>query len=49
MWDDVIQLEDLAQLNLKICMDELDDAVEYLRECREKLEESLGLLRKYRE
>jgi len=46
-WQDVKGLEDLAQLNLKLNSDALDDAIEYLVECQQRLEKALGLLREY--
>lgn len=40
-WQDVENLESLTQLNLKLMMDALDDAIEQWQECREKLEKAL--------
>jgi len=41
-WQQVSNLLELTLLNLKITMDALDDAIEYLVECQEKLEKALG-------
>ena len=46
-WQEVIDLENLTQLNLKIAQDALDDAIQYLQECRENLEKALLLIRMY--
>lgn len=45
-------MEDLTleQMNWEICLADLDDAIKYLRGCREKLEKALqniGELREY--
>ena len=44
-WQDVENLEYLAQLNLKIASDALEDAIEHLTECRKRLEATLKLAR----
>ena len=48
-WEDVKNLEELCQLNLKIAMDALDDAVEYCEDCRRNLEEAMKNLNGVRE
>lgn len=40
-WEEVRDLANLAKLNAKIAEDNLDDAINYLIECRRRLEESL--------
>ena len=47
-WNEVRQLSDLAALNSKIAFDALDDAVNELVICREKLDHILKLLRVWR-
>ena len=40
-WQDVQNLEELAQLNLQLALDALDEAIDYLNVCQEEFKKAL--------
>jgi len=40
-WQDVENLEELAQLNLQLASDALDEAIDYLNVCQEEFKKAL--------